>query len=98
MARLEAQDKPKASEKTLSDNIFKRVDDKGFGRIRSKGDEALFGGHTTSEMKDKLDIVQSRPLADFLPTLTIPAKNFTTEMTNHNMQQSNLRDELPITR
>jgi DNA-damage-inducible protein D len=99
MGRLEARDKLKASEKALSDNIFERgVDDKGFGRIRSKGDEALFGGHTTSEMKDKFGIVQSRPLADFLPTLTIAAKNLATEMTNHNVQQSNLRGEQPITR
>jgi DNA-damage-inducible protein D len=99
MGRLEARDKLKASEKALSDNIFERgVDDKGFGRIRSKGDEALFGGHTTSEMKDKFGIVQTRPLADFLPTLTIAAKNLATEMTNHNVQQSDLRGELPITR
>jgi DNA-damage-inducible protein D len=99
MGRLEARDKLKASEKALSDNIFERgVDDKGFGRIRSKGDEALFGGHTTSAMKDKFGIVQSRPLADFLPTLTIAAKNLATEMTNHNVQQANLRGELPITR
>lgn len=99
MGRLEARDKLKASEKALSDNIFERgVDDKGFGRIRSKGDEALFGGHTTSVMKDKFGIVQSRPLADFLPTLTIAAKNLATEMTNHNVQQANLRGELPITR
>lgn len=99
MGRLEARDKLRASEKALSDNIFERgVDDKGFGRIRSKGDEALFGGHTTSEMKDKFGIVQARPLADFLPTLTIAAKNLATEMTNHNVQQANLRGELPITR
>lgn len=99
MGRLEARDKLEASEKALSNNIFERgVDDKGFGRIRSKGDEALFGGHTTSEMKDKFGIVQSRPLADFLPTLTIAAKNLATEMTNHNVHQSDLRGELPITR
>lgn len=85
--RLETREKLRASEKALSDNIFERgVDDAGFGRIRSKGDAALFGGHTTQAMKDKFGITQSRPLADFLPTLTIAAKNLATEMTNHNVQ------------
>ncbi len=50
-ARLEARDKLKESEKALSQNIFKRgVDEAGFGRIRSRGDQALFGGHTTQAM------------------------------------------------
>jgi DNA-damage-inducible protein D len=99
MRRLEAREKLRASEKALSDNIFERgVDDEGFGRIRSKGDAALFGGHTTQEMKDKFGITQYRPLADFLPTLTIAAKNLATEMTNHNVQQADLRGESAITR
>lgn len=99
MRRMEAREKLRASEKTLSDNIFERgVDDEGFGRIRSKGDAALFGGHTTQAMKDKLGITQYRPLADFLPTLTIAAKNLATEMTNHNVQQADLRGEPSITR
>lgn len=97
--RLEAREKLRSSEKALSDNIFERgVDDEGFGRIRSKGDAALFGGHTTQAMKDKLGITQYRPLADFLPTLTIAAKNLATEMTNHNVQQADLRGETAITR
>lgn len=97
--RLEARDKLRASEKALSDNIFERgVDHAGFGRIRSKGDAALFGGHTTQAMKDKFGITQSRPLADFLPTLTIAAKNLATEMTNHNVQQADLRGEPAITK
>ncbi len=99
MGRLEARDKLRASEKALSDNIFERgVDDAGFGRIRSKGDSALFGGHTTQAMKDKFGITQTRPLADFLPTLTIAAKNLATEMTNHNVAQADLRGEPLITR
>jgi DNA-damage-inducible protein D len=99
MGRLEARDKLRASEKALSDNIFERgVDDAGFGRIRSKGDAALFGGNTTQAMKDKFGITQTRPLADFLPTLTIAAKNLATEMTNHNVQQADLRGEPSITR
>lgn len=97
-ARMEARDRLRESEKSLSQNIFERgVDDAGFGRIRSKGDQALFGGHTTQAMKDKYGIVKNRPLADFLPTLTIAAKNLATEMTNHNVEQVNLRGEGAIT-
>lgn len=97
-ARMEARDRLKESEKALSQNIFERgVDDTGFGRIRSKGDQALFGGHTTQAMKDKYGIVKERPLADFLPTLTIAAKNLATEMTNHNVEQTNLQGESAIT-
>lgn len=96
--RLQARDRLKESEKALSQNIFERgVDDTGFGRIRSQGDKALFGGHTTQAMKDKYGIVKERPLADFLPTLTIAAKNLATEMTNHNVEQANLRGERSIT-
>jgi DNA-damage-inducible protein D len=65
MRRLEAREKLRASEKTLSDNIFERgVDDEGFGRIRSKGDAALFGGHTTRAMKDMLAFLFLRYLSD----------------------------------
>jgi len=99
-ARLEARERLRESEKTLSQNIYERgVDDAGFGRIRSKGDAALFGGNTTQAMKSKLGITQTRPLADFLPTLTIAAKNLATEMTNHNVQQDEkLHGESTITR
>jgi DNA-damage-inducible protein D len=97
-ARMEARDKLKESEKALSQNIYERgVDDAGFGRIRSRGDQALFGGNTTLAMKNKYGIVANRPLADFLPTLTIAAKNLATEMTNHNVRQDNLRGEPAIT-
>lgn len=97
-ARLEARDKLKESEKALSQNIYERgVDDAGFGRIRSKGDQALFGGHTTQAMKDRFGIVKSRALADFLPTLTIAAKNLATEITNHNVERDNLQGERAIT-
>lgn len=97
-ARLDARDRLKESEKALSQNIYERgVDDAGFGRIRSKGDTALFGGHSTQMMKDKLGITATRPLADFLPTLTIAAKNLATEMTKHNVQQEDLNGEAAIT-
>jgi DNA-damage-inducible protein D len=97
-ARLEVREKLRESERILSENIYERgVDDAGFGRIRSKGDEALFGGYNTQSMKNRLGITQTRPLADFLPTLTIAAKNLATEMTNHNVKQDNLYGEGPIT-
>lgn len=98
LSRLETRDRLRASEKQLSQNIYERgVDDKGFGRIRSKGDTALFGGHTTEDMKTRLGIKSSRPLADFLPTLTIAAKNLATEMTNYNVEQKDLYGERFIT-
>ncbi|MDW8760137.1 DNA damage-inducible protein D [Streptococcus suis] len=96
--RTEARGKLKESEKRLSQNIYERgVDDKGFGRIRSKGDTALFGGHSTQEMKERLGVKNNRPLADFLPTLTIAAKNLATEMTNYNVEENNLYGEKSIT-
>jgi DNA-damage-inducible protein D len=96
--RLQARAKLKESETELSKNIYERgVDDSGFGRIRSKGDTALFGGNTTQNMKDKLAVPNGRPLADFLPTITITAKNLATEITNHNVKQKNLYGENSIT-
>ncbi len=92
--RLEVREKLRESEKMLSQNIYERgVDDAGFARIRSKGDAALFGGYSTQAMKSKYGITESRPLADFLPTLTIAAKNLATEMTNHNVIQDDLQGE-----
>ena len=96
--RTNARGKLRVSEKRLSQNIYERgVDDAGFGRIRSKGDQALFGGYTTQEMKNKLAVPKNRPLADFLPTLTIAAKNLATEMTNYNVEEKNLHGEKSIT-
>lgn len=97
-ARLDTRERLKESEKELSKNIFERgVDNAGFGRIRSKGDQALFGGNSTQTMKNRYGIIANRPLADFLPTLIIAAKNLATEMTNHNVQQENLQGESSIT-
>ncbi len=95
--RTEARDRLREAETLLSKNIYERgVDDKGFGRIRSKGDQALFGGFNTQQMKDRYGIKGSRPLADFLPTLTIAAKNLAAEMTNYNVQQEDLFGESAI--
>lgn len=99
VARLESRDRLRASEKQLSQNIYERgVDDKGFGRISSKGDAVLFGGHTTEDMKRRLGVKDNRPLADFLPTLTIAAKNLATEMPNYNVESNDLYGENAITK
>ena len=97
IARRSTRERLRASEKQLSRNIFQRgVDDKGFGRIRSKGDQALFGGLTTEQMKHRLGI-KSGALADRLPTLAMAAKNLATEMTNYNVEQKDLHGERSIT-
>ena len=97
LERMEARERLRESEKRLSQNIYERgVDDEGFGRIRSKGDKALFGGYTTQEMKHRYGI-KSGPLADRLPTLTIAAKNLATEMTNYNVEEKDLYGERDIT-
>lgn len=96
--RVSARQKLTHSEKELSGIIFERLhDEKSFGRIRSKGDTALFGGRTTQDMKDRLGVPQNRPLADFLPTITIKAKDFANEITNFNIKQNELRFESAIT-
>jgi DNA-damage-inducible protein D len=97
MERLQAREKLAVTESQLSKNIFERgVDSKGFANIRSKGDGALFGGHNTSEMKRKLGIAENRPLADFLPTITISAKQLAAEITNFNVNKNDLRGETRI--
>ncbi len=99
ISRMEARERLKESEKRLSQNIYERgVDDAGFARIRSKGDQALFGGIATADMKRRLGIIsEGRPLADFLPTLTIAAKNLANEMTNYNVEEKDLQGEPAIT-
>jgi len=96
--RLAAREKLRDTETELSKNIFERgVDNQGFARIRSRGDSALFGGPTTSTMKKRLGVPDGRPLADFLPTVTIKAKDLATEMTNFNAQKNDLQGEGAIT-
>ena len=96
--RFNARNKLVESETELSKLIYERgVDEQGFARIRSKGDQALFGGFTTTMMKNKLKISKSRPLADFLPAITITAKNLATEITNFNVKKDNLYGEIKIT-
>lgn len=98
VSRVTAREKLSKSEKKLSGLIYERgVDDKGFSFIRSKGDKALFGGFSTQDMKRKLGVPDKRPLADFLPTLTIKAKDFATELTSHNVIEKDLQGEYSIT-
>lgn len=95
--RLTARQKLSLSEKDLSGLIFERIgDNSGFARIRSKGDAALFGGKSTQQMKDRLGVADNRALADFLPTITIKAKDFATEITNFNIRRDDLRHEVTI--
>lgn len=88
--RLRAREKLADTELELSGIIYERgVDGKGFARLRSKGDQALLGGHTTLEMKKKMAIPENRPLADFLPTITIKAKDLAAEITSFNTKKNN---------
>ena len=97
--RLGARKKLTLSEKELSGIIYERVGDQtSFARIRSKGDVALFGGHSTQDMKKKLGVPEGRPLADFLPTITIKAKDFANEITNFNIKKESLQSEPVISR
>ena len=97
--RVQAREKLTLSETELSRVIFERcADERSFGRIRSQGDQALFGGKTTQDMKARLDVPANRPLADFLPTITIKAKDFANEVTNMQVQQQDLHNERDITR
>jgi len=96
--RVSARKRLSRSEKELSGVLFERLGDgDSFARIRSKGDTALFGGRTTQDMKHNLRVPATRPLADFLPTITIKAKDFANEITNFNIKQNDMRTETRIT-
>jgi DNA-damage-inducible protein D len=99
MERLGARKKLSESERVLSGLIYERLrDEASFARIRSQGDQALFGGITTADMKKRLRVPKSRALADFLPTITIKAKDFANEITNFNVKRDDLRSEERISR
>ena len=98
MERLRAREKLADTESELSGVVYERgVDGEGFARLRSKGDQALFGGNTTLDMKKKLGVHEKRPLADFLPTITIKAKDLAAEITSFNTKKNNLHGEQAIT-
>ena len=96
--RVAAREKLKETERKLSGIIYERgVAESSFANIRHEGDRALFGGHGTQAMKKKLGVPGSRPLADFLPTLTIKAKDFAAELTGHNVNEKDLKGDRAIT-
>ena len=96
--RLRARTHLAASERELSGLLFERLRDQdSFARIRSSGDEALFGGRSTRHMKKRLGVPASRPLADFLPTITIKTKDLANEMTTYHVRERDLRSETGIT-
>ena len=96
--RVKARTKLQETERKLSGILYERgVNDQTFAVIRSKGDQALFR-LSTNMMKRKLGMPQSRPLADFLPTISIKAKDFAAEMTSVNVQAKDLQGEASITR
>jgi len=90
--RVQARTKLSETEKQLSSTLYQHgVDDKGFAVIRSRGDNALFGGHNTGHMKQILGIKKSRALADFLPTVTLKAKEFAAAITDFNVRRDQLK-------
>lgn len=94
--RVKAREKLSQTEKQLSGVLYERgVDEKGFGIIRSKGDQALFR-LTTQQLKKKMQVPDGRPVADFLPTISIKAKDLAAEMTSLNVQNKNLKGHNPI--
>ena len=96
--RVKARAKLQETEKKLSGILYERgVNDKSFAVIRSKGDQALFR-LSTNMMKRKMGVPASRPLADFLPTICIKAKDFAAEMTSVNVQTKDLQGETQITK
>ena len=96
--RVKARTKLQETEKLLSGVLYERgINGQSFAKIRSKGDQALFR-LSTLQMKRKMGVPASRAIADFLPTISIKAKDFAAEMTNVNVQQKNLYGESEITR
>ena len=94
--RVKARAKLQETEKKLSGILYERgVNDKSFAVIRSKGDQALFRLNTAT-LKRKMGVPASRPLADFLPTISIKAKDFAAEMTSMNVQTKDLQSETMI--
>ena len=94
--RVKAREKLSHTEKQLSGILYERgVDSKGFAIIRSKGDQALFR-LSTMQLKNKMGVPDNRPVADFLPTISIKAKDLAVEMTGLNVQTKDLKGQSPI--
>lgn len=94
--RVKAREKLSHTEKQLSGILYERgVDNQGFAIIRSKGDQALFRLNTQM-LKRKMGVPDSRPVADFLPTISIKAKDLAAEMTGLNVQSKDLKGQTKI--
>jgi DNA-damage-inducible protein D len=94
--RVEARQKLQYTEKELSKVIYEQTGgNKNFGIIRSKGDQALFN-HATAQMKIKYGINEKKPLADYMPTILLKAKDFATEITIHNAKTNQMNTENQI--
>ena len=94
--RISARKKLSATEKELSDVIYEQTGgNQNFALIRSKGDQALFGKSTQS-MKAQWKVPDTRPLADFAPTIILKAKDFATEITIHNARQHTMTTEAAV--
>lgn len=94
--RVIAREKLSQTEKQLSGVLYERgVDSQGFAIIRSKGDQALFRLNTQM-LKKKMGIPENRPVADFLPTISIKAKDLAAEMTGLNVQSKDLTGQNKI--
>jgi len=94
--RVKAREKLSQTEKQLSGILFERsVDSQGFAIIRSKGDQALFRLNTQM-LKKKMNVPTTRPVADFLPTISIKAKDLAAEMTGLNVQTKDLKGQNKI--
>ncbi len=94
--RVKAREKLSQTEKQLSGILYERgVDSQGFAIIRSKGDQALFRLNTKM-LKRKMRVPESRPVADFLPTISIKAKDLAAEMTGLNVQNKDLKGQTKI--
>ncbi|MCC8198245.1 MAG: DNA damage-inducible protein D [Tannerellaceae bacterium] len=94
--RVRARAKLSQTEKQLSGILYERgIDNKGFGIIRSKGDQTLFR-LSTAQLKKKMRVPENRPIADFLPTISIKAKDLAAEMTGLNVQSKDLYGQKPI--
>jgi len=94
--RVKAREKLSQTEKQLSGVLYERgVDSQGFAIIRSKGDQALFRLNTQM-LKKKMGVPDNRPVADFLPTISIKAKDLAAEMTGLNVQSKDLKGQSKI--
>lgn len=94
LERLTAREKLTITEKKFSGVMFEQgIKGDGIARIRARGDKKLFGGRNTDDMKKKLDVPPKRALADFLPTITIKAKDLAAEMTTFKTKEKGMRHE-----